>query len=182
MALFDRQHRAAHERDMAAICCTRDVRCNTDALLTACDAMNRAGVADGDGLLGDLVLEVLVEESVLPAEFILTVRSTLLDFHPGLVAREPALVAFWDLGPDCAIVASHTGEGDQEVIGHVPWANSNVHANDGNCAIFNQGQSDLGRRQQRYWRETIVDGIPDFRADLDSNYATRPIKPKWLKP
>jgi len=171
-------------RDFAVICGDRDPVSGLDAMIAACDALNRAGIVGDDGLLlGDGLIEQASAAGALPVETILHVRRVLIDRHPGTVSREPSLVAFWDMGPECAIRACHLGDGDDDVIGHVSWARSYFGDNDGACGALGGKLTTIGRARLLYLRESHpgCHGKPWIRADLESHLATRSVAAKYLR-
>lgn len=87
------------------------------------------------------------------------------------------------MGPECAIRACHLGDGDDQVIGHVPWARSHLGDDDGACGTLGGELTVIGRARLLYLRETHrgSDGEPWIRADLDSDLATRGVDPKFLR-
>lgn len=93
--LHDPQSDAARRRDLAVICGDREPVGGLDATIAACDALNRAGVTcDDESLLGDALVEDVSGAGVLPTDLVVDVRRLLLARYPGLVSREPVLVAF----------------------------------------------------------------------------------------
>ena len=184
-------HDRARRHDLDVICGRRAPARGTDALLLAADALNRLGICtpswfddDADTLFGDALVTALAA-GPLPAPWIVGARQCVTS-HPGSVAREPALVALWDEGPECPIVAHHSGDGDYKVIGHVPWAGLGVHVDrNGEVGMLDEHTA-VGRAQRRYHREWMeggpgARGTPRFAADLDSESWNNRVHPRWLR-
>ncbi len=111
-------------------------------------------------------------------------RTRTLARSTGIRVGAWGLVAFWDMGPECAIRACHLGDADDEVVGHVPWAKSHLDEEGGDCGVLDDvGQTMVGRAQLLYVREIHRgwQGDPWFRADLDSSVATWNVDPKFLR-